>query len=855
MEKPYFLMDMQIPLKTQHFGQQLTGAPPPSYNRSEPASVNFISHETVNNFCALQFKAKDTRHAHRHRPQKASPSTITGFSRRPEATITTCYGKINGEMSSTADYRTSVDICCNKGILSFTKTQPGDKSVLPLLDIPTAKLLSQVTAGVTSNCLRSPEATSLDPREESYKKITSFSKPVDVPIRSLSGIQQLLQCSYVVQPSNFGSAKHYCLHAEIAILIACVSCCACSAFLSYFSKVSQVVKAATRSVHKMPITAPLKVNTVSITGMNCNGKYPAKHYTDSFGFEEEKSNIMNSEIKKPHFPPGEVSKERRNEVPSLFAYPSIQDSLHAYQLITAALFLSKEASKTILEKTGKHASEFQFSSQETKAPRQQRASPEKAVPERRALGQAASAPGSQGNCLVGSQAASSLSSQEHKVKAPVLAYSLIFNTCGYDCLCSDTSTLGEQIQATRRLKPVDAWPEQSSWILKHQTCYPQMTPVASSPYRHVLSTPKSGRCQCELVPSHIHCHKHDPIPAEAGGKISVADSGCQTDIRVTPWSHPAAEQHQGRRNQGFKIALLAQTGMNPMNFKMKFKGICWLLSITAMSARATWLHQTKNSPTALWVTPQQDSHFDDTRNSVGHHSPVTLDAFGMACSPPGHCSVLSQQDVESGEAPEVLQGENCLWACNASCTLHTCLLALLLGCAGVCEWFLYGILIHTFVMQISVWYPDTKAPADALSPLHRRRSSRTQQAQGIRMKLRPIVFMHKTWRDEDAGMAGPRQLPTAFSPLPGASPGAAAGLPGWEKGVPGGSGDGHCPEPWTWPHACSGCGRGSVDTGPGDGGSAVFFLWFGEKRKTELLAPSGMPADTYSYCSEALKVF
>lgn len=140
--------------------------------------------------------------------------------------------------------------------------------------------------------------------------------------------------------------------------------------------------------------------------------------------------------------------------------------------------------------------------------------------------------------------------------------------------------------------------------------------------------------------------------------------------------------------QGFKIALLAQTGMNPMNFKMKFKGICWLLSIIAMSARATWLHQTKNSPTALWVTPQQDSHFDDTRNSVGHHSPVTLDAFGMACSPPGHCSVLSQQDVESGEAPEVLQGENCLWACNASCTLHTCLLALLLGCAGVCEWYL-----------------------------------------------------------------------------------------------------------------------------------------------------------------------
>lgn len=125
-------------------------------------------------------------------------------------------------------------------------------------------------------------------------------------------------------------------------------------------------------------------------------------------------------------------------------------------------------------------------------------------------------------------------------------------------------------------------------------------------------------------------------------------------------------------------------------------------------------------------------------------------------------------------------------------------------------------------MQISVWYPDTKALADALSPLRRRRgSSRTQQAQGIRMKLRPVIFMHKTWRDEDAGMAGPRQLPTAFSPLPGASPGAAAGLPGWEKGVLGGSGDGHCLEPWTWPHAYSGCGRGSVDAGPGDGGSAV----------------------------------
>lgn len=61
--------------------------------------------------------------------------------------------------------------------------------------------------------------------------------------------------------NSFGSAKHYCLHAEIAILIACTGGCACSGFISYFSKVSQVVQAATRTVHKMPVIAPLKVNT------------------------------------------------------------------------------------------------------------------------------------------------------------------------------------------------------------------------------------------------------------------------------------------------------------------------------------------------------------------------------------------------------------------------------------------------------------------------------------------------------------------------------------------------------------------------------------------------------------------
>lgn len=41
---------------------------------------------------------------------------------------------------------------------------------------------------------------------------------------------------------------------------------------------------------------------------------------------------------------------------------------------------------------------------------------------------------------------------------------------------------------------------------------------------------------------------HDPTAAEASGKISVANSRCQTNIPVRPWSHPAAEQHPGGRN-------------------------------------------------------------------------------------------------------------------------------------------------------------------------------------------------------------------------------------------------------------------------------------------------------------------
>lgn len=49
-----------------------------------------------------------------------------------------------------------------------------------------------------------------------------------------------------------------------------------------------------------------------------------------------------------------VSEERRNEVLSPYAYPSLGDGMHANQLITAAFFLSKEDSETILDETGKH---------------------------------------------------------------------------------------------------------------------------------------------------------------------------------------------------------------------------------------------------------------------------------------------------------------------------------------------------------------------------------------------------------------------------------------------------------------------------------------------------------------------
>lgn len=133
-------------------------------------------------------------------------------------------------------------------------------------------------------------------------------------------------------------------------------------------------------------------------------------------------------------------------------------------------------------------------------------------------------------------------------------------------------------------------------------------------------------------------------------------------------------------HRGFKTALLAQTRMNPMNFKMKLKGICWLLSIIAM---VTSVHKIVHSPLG---DPTMRFTFWWSWDSAGHHPLVTLGAFGTACSLPGHCSVLSQQDLQSGEAPEVLWGENYLWAYNTARALQTCLLALLLGCAGVCEW-------------------------------------------------------------------------------------------------------------------------------------------------------------------------
>lgn len=53
----------------------------------------------------------------------------------------------------------------------------------------------------------------------------------------------------------------------------------------------------------------------------------------------------------PSSPEKDVTKEHRNKVPSLFAYPSIQDK-HTSSLPQLASY--QEASKTILEKTGKH---------------------------------------------------------------------------------------------------------------------------------------------------------------------------------------------------------------------------------------------------------------------------------------------------------------------------------------------------------------------------------------------------------------------------------------------------------------------------------------------------------------------
>lgn len=115
--------------------------------------------------------------------------------------------------------------------------------------------------------------------------------------------------------------------------------------------------------------------------------------------------------------------------------------------------------------------------------------------------------------------------------------------------------------------------------------------------------------------------------------------------------------------------------------------------------------------------------------------------------------------------------------------------------------------------------PELLSPGMDAMASPRRRSSRTLQAQRIRMKLRAVSLMHKTWHG-DSGTAGPRQLPAASSRRPAAWPGAAAGLSGGEQAVPGGPGDGQPLGPWTCPRACTGCGRGCGDVGPG-GGSAV----------------------------------
>lgn len=80
--------------------------------------------------------------------------------------------------------------------------------------------------------------------------------------------------------------------------------------------------------------------------------------------------------------------------------------------------------------------------------------------------------------------------------------------------------------------------------------------------------------------------------------------------------------------------------------------------------------------------------------------------------------------------------------------------------------------------------------------------------------------MHKTWHG-DRGTAGPQQPPAASSRWPGAWSGAAAGLPSGQRGVPGGPRTGQPLKPWTCPRACTGCGHGSGDMGPGSGGFAV----------------------------------
>lgn len=75
----------------------------------------------------------------------------------------------------------------------------------------------------------------------------------------------------------------------------------------------------------------------------------------------------------------------------------------------------------------------------------------------------------------------------------------------------------------------------------------------------------------------------------------------------------------------FKMLLLVQTGMNPTNFKMKLRCICWLLSIITMRVQDLpgYVRPEKLTMTALWMTLPRDSNGNETWNPASHRSPVT----------------------------------------------------------------------------------------------------------------------------------------------------------------------------------------------------------------------------------------